>query len=481
MTSIKRNFAYNLFLQMSKVLFPLITAPYVARVLNPEGVGIFNFVNTYSSYFALFAVLGIPTYGIREIAKRRDNLKACETFVSQMISLEVVTTLLVSMLYVGTVLLIGQLNEHTILFFIAGVTLYISPFKIEWFFNGREEFGYITFRSLVIKTASILLLFLVVRDKGDLVNYIVLSVFATVANEVWNYVRLSRLGIHPRFTLGGIREHLKPVLVLFASSIAVSVYAMLDTLMLGVMSTYGEVGYYNSAMHVVKALLPIATALASVALPKVSYYMKENDIPKINDLMTKSLGIVSFLAFPLMTGVIVIAPVFVPLFFGEQFYGAILPMQIGAGIIVAIGLNNLNGIQVLTGMAKDKLFLASVCIGAIMNFFLNLSLIPRYGASGAAFASVMAETTILFVNEYFVRKCTCVRVKAYHDVLKAMVGSLLFLPVSILCAQAFSGWLYVSACFACCALVYALSQRILKNSMYITINQLMKEKLKWNS
>lgn len=478
MASIKRNFLYNLFLQISKVLFPLITAPYVARVLDPDGVGIFNFVNTYSSYFALFAVLGIPTYGIREIAKRRDDLKECETFVSQMISIEIIITLLVSVFYIASIFMFGLLNEHAFLFLIAGISLYISPFKIEWFFSGREEFGYITFRSLIIKTVSVILLFVVVKDKDDLVNYIVLNLFATIANEVWNYAKLFRLGIHPRFILKGIRSHVKPVLILFASSVAISIYVMLDTLMLGFLSSYDEVGYYNSAMHVVRALLPIATALSTVALPKMSVYMKSNDFRQINLLMTKSLGIVSFLAFPLMVGVIIVAPVFVPLFFGSRFHGAILPMQIGAGLLVAIGLNNLNGVQILTGLAKDKQFLTSVTTGAIVNFLLNCVLIPNYGAAGAAFASVMAELVILATNEFFVRKYTQVRILAFSDLYKAAIGALLFLPIAYACSLSFSGWSFVFICVASCMFVYILSQRMFRNSMFFTIYELMTSKLR---
>ena len=153
--TIKRNFFYNLLLQVSKVLFPLVTAPYIARVLDPEGVGIANFVNTYSSYFALFAVLGIPLYGIREIAKKQNDLKASEEFVSQMISIELFSTLFVSFFYLLSVYLIDQLNENATLFLFAGIALYITPFKVEWFFSGREEFGYITFRSLLINIISV--------------------------------------------------------------------------------------------------------------------------------------------------------------------------------------------------------------------------------------------------------------------------------------------------------------------------------------
>lgn len=480
MASIKRNFLYNLLLQISKVLFPLITAPYIARTLDPEGVGIVNFVNTYSSYFALFAVLGIPIYGVREIAKIRDDIQASETFVSQMISLEFVTTLFVSCIYIISVCFIGQLNEHALLFLVAGISLYITPFKIEWFFSGREEFGYITFRSLVIKTLSVVLLFFVVKDKGDIVNYVLLNLFATIANEFWNYVKLYKLGIRPHFTLSGCKIHLKPVLTLFASSIAISIYVMLDTLMLGFRSSYQEVGYYNCAMQLVRTLLPVTTALATVVIPKVAIYYKSENVQMINELVTKSLGLVSFLAFPITVGVIMIAPVFVPLFFGESFYGSILPMQIGSIIIVAIGLNNLNGVQILTGMAKDKLFLISVITGAIVNFCLNWFLIPLCGAAGAAFASISSEMIILLLNELFVRRYTQVRVLFWGDLFKSLGGALLFIPLCLVCGQFFKGWLYVFTCIAICISEYILFQKWTKNETFkvIYINVLNKMNVK---
>ena len=328
--TIKRNFVYNLLLQISAVLFPIITAPYIARVLDPDGVGIVNFVNTYASYFALFAVLGIPTYGIREIAKRQGNLKEMERFLSQMISIELVSTFVISLLFIGSVLWIDQLKENALLFLLAGISLYMTPFKIEWFFKGQEKFGYITFRSLVIRTVSILLLFVFVRTKHDLVNYVLLSLFSTIANEFWNYLKVLKLGIRPYITFKGCKTHLKAVLVLLGSSVAISIYVMLDTLMLGFLADYSEVGYYNSAIHLVKAVLPLATALSAVALPRVASFMQSNDMESVNALMQKSLNIVSFLVFPMTMGIILVAPTFVPLFFGSQFEGAILPMQVGA-------------------------------------------------------------------------------------------------------------------------------------------------------
>lgn len=479
--TIKRNFFYNLLLQLSKVLFPLITAPYIARVLDPEGVGVANFVNTYSSYFALFAVLGIPLYGIREIAKKRSDLGASEEFVSQIISIELFSTLLVTFFYLLSVYFIGQLNENTTLFLFAGITLYITPFKIEWFFSGREEFGYITFRSLLVKIIGVLLLFVFVRTKEDILNYILLGVFVTIANEMWNYVKLYKMGIYPRIRFKGCIQHLRAVLILFASSVAISIYAMLDTLMLGFQSSYQEVGYYNSAMHVIKALLPIATSLSAVVVPRVATYINEGDTDRVNELMNKSLGIVSFLAFPLTFGIIMVAPSFVPLFLGNQFYGSILPMQIASVLLLSIGLNNLNGTQVLISVGKERLFLYSVLGGAIANFLLNLFLIPRFGASGAALSSVYAETQILIVNEYFVRKNTSVRVTNTSDLGKAIIGASCFIPLCYVIGMVVDGWIFVCVCIVVCTLFYAVSQYVLKNTTFNMIYFLVMSKIsrKW--
>ena len=219
--SIKRNFLYNILLNISKVIFPLITAPYVSRVLEPDGVGLFNFANTYAGWFALFAALGIPYYGIREVAKIKDDIGEQVKFVSEIISISAIATFVCSILMFLTLFFIPQLNENYITFLVSGIILYMTPFKIDWFFQGKEEFGYITFRSLIIKTLSVILLFLLVREKSDLLIYVALNALAVVLNEIWNFVKLYKSGIHPYFTLSGNR-HIKPLFILFSSSIAIS-------------------------------------------------------------------------------------------------------------------------------------------------------------------------------------------------------------------------------------------------------------------
>lgn len=461
--SIKQNFLYNILLNTSKVLFPLVTAPYISRVLEPDGIGLFNFANTYTNYFALFAALGIPFYGIREVAKIKNDKEAQTKFVSEIITISTITTILCTALLITSLFFIPMLYENYVVFLVAGTVLYATPLRIDWYFSGKEEFGYITFRSLVIKTLSIVLLFLFVHNKGDLLLYVALNAACQILNELWNYIKLYKLGIHPYFTFTGIR-HIKPLLILFSSSIAISIYTILDTLMLGFMTDYDEVGYYNCATHISKALLPVVTSLATVALPRITQLKASDQWVEVNVLMNKSFSIVSFLSFPIAFGVIAVAPVFTPLFFGEQFYGTILPLQIIILTVVVIGYNNLTGIQILLGWGLDKLFLYSILSGAAVNFLLNLYLIPKFGASGAAVASVIAEIVILLVMLYFVYQRTPIRITKYRESLCCALLSVSFLGIAYVISLYYDGWYFVFITVVLCVNIYMAIQFFLKNS-----------------
>lgn len=474
--SIKRNFLYNILLNISKVIFPLITAPYVSRVLEPDGVGLFNFANTYAGWFALFAALGIPYYGIREVAKIKDNITEQTIFISEIISISIVATSICCLLLFLSLYFIPQLNENYVIFFVSGIILYMTPFKIDWFFQGKEEFGYITFRSLIIKTLSVILLFILVCEKSDLLIYVALNAAAVALNEIWNFVKLYQSGIHPYFTLSGT-QHIKPLLILFSSSIAISVYTILDTLMLGFMADYDEVGYYNCATHLSKALVPIVTSLAAVALPRVAKLKEEKNWDEINGLMNKSFSIVSFLSFPIAFGVLVVAPVFVPLFFGEHFYGTIIPLQIIIFTVIAIGFNNLTGIQILLGLGMDKAFFYSLLTGTISNFILNLLLIPYYGASGAAVSSVFAEILILFVMLFYIYKKTPIRFCNFKDTLVNLTLSLSFIFIAYMIGTYSSGWPFVLVTIAGCTIIYLYGQYILKTSSSKMLIGMIKSKL----
>lgn len=475
--SIKKNFVYNMFLNVSKVFFPLITAPYVSRVLEPDGVGLFNFANTYANWFALFAALGIPYYGIREIAKIGNDTKKQTKFVSEIISISVISTIFCTILMLLSLLFVPQLNDNYVVFLVAAIVLYFTPLRIEWFFSGKEEFGYIAFRSILIKALSIIFLFVIVRTKDDLIKYVTLFAVSVVANDIWNYIKLYKYGIHPCFTFD-FMHHIKPLLLLFSSSIALYIYTALDTLMLGFMADYSEVGYYNCATHISKAMVPIVTSLAAVALPRIAQYKDEGRWVEMNALLNKSLSIAGFLSFPISFGIISVAPVFVPLFFGEQYYGSILPLQIIVITVIAIGYSNITGIQILLGLGLDKLFLYSILAGTLASFTSNLILIPRYGAVGASLSSVCAETVVLLSMFYYIIKHTRIRFNRKKEILSNMIIASVFFIISGIVFKYVEGWIGVVICIMLCTIFYIFLQHLCRNSAEKEMIDIMKNKIK---
>lgn len=477
MQQIRKNVIYNVLLNVSRVIFPFITAPYISRVLEPDGVGLFDFSNYYAGFFALVALLGIPTYGVREIAKRRSDPQALQRTVSELFSIALITTVVTTLVYIGSLFVVGKLNENFLVFLIAGVTLYFAPLRTEWYYQGMEQFAYITFRSLLIKTISVICLFIFVKTKSDLIIYVLLNALSTVVADLWNYIKMVRSGIRPKFTTKGLRSHLQPVLVLFASSLAISVYTMLDTEMLGFMRDYEQVGYYGRSMNISKMLVTAVTSISIVVIPRVAQSAEKRNFEKIEDIMNKSFSVVSFLAIPMSVGLCCIAPVFIPLFFGELFEGASIPMMIMAFDVVMIGLNNLVAVQGLIGMGYDGLFLKSVLVGAISNLLLNIFLIPGYGAVGAAISSVIAEFLVLLVATIFFYRVTPVRIHQLIDLVKCTLGSLLFIPLLILLKSHISGWVLVVVFVFSGAVLYFLVEYVLKNGSVNLLLPILKSKL----
>ena len=480
MVSVKRNLFYNIFLNISKVIFPLITAPYISRVMAADDLGLWNFATTYAGYFAVVALLGIPFYGAREIAKVRDDIEETNRLFSELFSIAILSTVLTSFIYFLSIILINQLSVDYIVFLIAGIFLFCSPFNIDWFYSGLENFKIITMRSLIIKALSVCSLFLFVRDKTDFIIMLLISVFSTIANDIWNFVCLYRSGYKVHFTYKGIRKHLKPLILLLASSLAVTIYTVLDTIMLGFMTAYTEVAYYTYAMHIIKAILAAVTSLAAVAVPRISYFIKRKQYQEVNTLINKSFSLVSFFSFPICVGIILISPTFIPLFLGSQFYGSVLPIQILSLILIFIGLNNLFAVQCLVGLGYDKLFLYSILVGTFTNFMLNLILIPYCGAVGASIASSVAEFFVLSASFYMVVKYTPVHLTLKKEFAHTILGVVFMATEFFLMRPFLDGWILTIVFVLLASTTYAFYQYAVKNQTVMTLIDLVTNNFKHN-
>ncbi|MDR2362259.1 MAG: oligosaccharide flippase family protein, partial [Prevotellaceae bacterium] len=241
--SFKKNVAYNTILTVSNVAFPIVTTPYVSRILGVENIGIVNFAVTYASYFALFVALGIPMYGMREIAKQNNSPDGRNQVFSELFVINVVSAIIFSTVYLVTIFSVPALSHDREFLLITGISVLFVPFNVDWFFSGREKFKLVTLRTLAAKIIAVGGLFIFVRTREDIIPYLILTVVANLSSQIWNFGYMLKTEVKFRLKHLQIKKHLNAVLVLFASNIAISVYTMLSTLILGFMSDYTQVGY----------------------------------------------------------------------------------------------------------------------------------------------------------------------------------------------------------------------------------------------
>lgn len=392
--SIRYNFIMNFLLTASNFIFPLITFPYASRVLTATGNGKVAFVASVANYFSLCASLGIPTYGIRACAQVRDDKEKLSQVVQELLIINVVTTSIVLITYTISVVAIPRFSVERELFFINGVNIFLNMLGMNWLYKALEKYDYITIRSLSFKFLSIILMLLLIHGPQDYVAYGALTVLAAVGSNILNVIRSRRLISFAKRDSYSFRRHIRPILMLSAQTLAVSIYNNLDIVMLGFIKPPAEVGYYNAAMRIKGLLLSLVTSLANVLLPRMSYLAKEGDRERFIDLLGKALRFTLMLSLPLCTYLFCYAQESMLVLAGDGYRNAIPAMQAIVLAVVPNGLSGVLGIQVLVSLEREHDLLISVVIGAIVDFLLNLVMIPLYGATGAAISTLVAEVCV---------------------------------------------------------------------------------------
>ena len=418
--SIKKNFIMNAVLTMSSFIFPLITFPYVSRVLGPEHYGRVGFATSLVSYFAMFSQLGIPTYGIRACAKVRDDKLALTRTAHELLVINLVMSLISYTAFFLALLFVPRLREDRLLYIIVSVTILFKAIGMEWLYKGLERYTYITVRSILFKVIAFAALFALVHTEEDYVVYGGISVFAASASGIMNFINARKvISMHP---VGGYsyRRHFRAVGIFFAMACATTVYTHLDTLMLGFLTTNTDVGYYNAAVRVKTILVSIVTSLGAVLLPRASYYIEHGEHEAFHRITKKAMNFIALAAIPLSWYFMLFAPEGIGFLSGSDYAGAILPMQIIMPTLFLIGMTNIMGIQILVPLGREKVVLGSEVAGAVTDCVLNFLLIPRYHAAGAAIGTLVAELVVL-IWQY----------AALRNELRGAVRSIRFLEIGI--------------------------------------------------
>ncbi|MBR2695484.1 flippase [Candidatus Saccharibacteria bacterium] len=397
----KKNFVYNLVYQVLAMIIPILTAPYLARTLGAAGIGTYSYTHSIVYYFMLLTMLGINNYGNRTIAKVRDDKeKLSKTFWS-IYSLQLCVGTIMLLLYLGYVALLE--NQYPIISMIQSLFIVSAILDINWLFFGLEEFKKTVTRNSIVKLCNVVFIFLFVKDSSDVWKYTLIMSGMTCISQLvlWGFARKKI-----KFVLIKIRDikaHIKPNLILFIPVIAVSLYKMMDKIMLGSISGMTEVGFYENAEKITSIPLMLITALGTVMLPRMSNIIAKGNTKQASTYISKSISFVMFASLAMFAGLAAVGRNFAPLFFGEEFRKTGTLIMMLSSTLPMISFANVLRTQFLIPKEKDKIYIKSVFLGAAINLIMNLIFIPPYGSIGACFGTIAAEFIVMAYQAFAIR------------------------------------------------------------------------------
>lgn len=401
--SVTKNYIYNLLYQMLVLILPLITTPYISRVLGAENIGIYSYTISISAFFILFGSLGVALYGQREIAYLQEDKKNRSKVFFEIIIFRCVIMFISLMIFYITCV-IGN-NEYNLYYKILILEIIANMLDVSWLFQGLEEFKKTVGRNTLVKLISIISIFTLVKTKNDLSIYFIIYVFSILIGNLSLWLYIPKYIQKVKIKELDIWRHLKPTISLFIPQIAIQVYTLLDKTMIGlIIADKSEVGYYEQANKIIKMLLTIITSLGTVMMPRIASTFVKGNKKKIDNYMEKSFNMVFMLAFPLIFGIIAVSDEFVPIFFGNGYEKVIVLMKILCPIILLIGLSNVTGTQYLLPTKRQKEYSISVVCGSIINLVMNSILIFKLGALGASIGTVLAEIAVTCVQIFYTKR-----------------------------------------------------------------------------
>lgn len=468
----------NIFLTMSNFIFPLITFPYVSRILLPVGTGKVSFATSLIYYFNMFAQLGIPTYGIRTCARVRDNREELTRTAHELLIINIVMSILAYIALGVALAFVPKLKEDRALYVVISFSIILTAIGMEWLYKALEQYTYITIRSIIFKFVALIAMFGLVKSKNDYTIYGGITILAASASNIFNLINAHKYIDFKPVGNYHFKRHLKAIMVFFAMACATTIYTNLDTIMLGFIKTNEDVGYYNAATKIKGILVSIVTSLGAVLLPRVSYYIEHGQEEKFKAISQKALNFVFLIASPMTVYFILFAREGIFFLSGPAYEGSIMPMKLIMPTLLFIGLTNIMGIQILVPTGREKIVLYSEIAGAVVNVIINSVLIPSMAASGAAIGTVVAEFVVLLVQYYALRKeVTDVLLKIQYP--KIIVGLILGTAASLWAARYVTGYfltLVISA--AAFGVAYGICLAVLRETFVAEILQQIAGRIK---
>lgn len=473
--SLAKNSIYNIIYTVANILFPFATSIYVSRILLPAGVGKVASAQNIASYFITIAALGLPSYGVREFAKIREKKDKRNKLFTELLLLNIISTTLALIGYFWLVAVNGGFNGEWFLYVACGLAIAFNYLNIDWMYQGLEEYGYITGRSLLIKGLSLLTLVLFVKTKQDYIVYALISSLATGGNYIFNVIH-ARKFVSIDFSRVELKNHIKPVLLIACIIFLSSIYNKIDVTMLNILATDESVGYYTYAQKTVNMVLTMANAVTAALLPRLSYYY-DNDREGFYRLLDKGFQILCFMTLPLAVGMALVAPQAVGFLYGEAFEPAVLTIRLMCPLILIKGFGDLFCYQLVYSTKSEKIILPASASASVINIITNAALIPAFLQNGAVIASVFSELLTNAVQFIYMKKKVkfSINVKA---LMKGLISTIVMaLSVYIIMQLKLPNTIGLILEVLCGIISYTAVNLIIKNSLFFEILEKVKGKV----
>ena len=402
MSSLKKNLAYNVAYQILVIILPLITAPYVSRVLGADGLGTYSYIFSIVTYFGLFGMLGIANHGNRSVALVRDNRQKVSEAFSNTYIIQLCTTVIALLLYF--LFIYCWFSGDKTIAYIESIIVLSYVLDITWFFFGLEQFAVTVTRNAIIKIATVVAIFIFVRSREDLWIYALIMSCGMLFSQIYLWLRIRKYADFCKPSWSQVKSNIKPVLMLFIPAIAYSIYKLLDKVMLGAMSSMSQVGLFDNAEKIINIPSSLITAFGTVMMPRITVLLGTGDEHRISYLNKISVRYFTLLVVGAAFGLAGICNVLAPVYFGSEFVGS-APIIAGLGFsLIFVTWANVIRTQYLIPNKLDKPYVISSVIGALANLAVNIILIPKFAGIGAMIGTIIAEFTVFFVQLILVRR-----------------------------------------------------------------------------
>ena len=401
--SLSVNSIFYLIYNVLNVIFPFVTGIYVAHILLSYDIGRIEAAKNLASYFVILSFLGIPTYGLREVAKARKEQGNLNKLYSELMVINSISTTVFSLIYFGLIFIVPEYRGDITIYLLSGISIVLNFLNNSWLFEGLEKFGFVSIRNLIFKVLSFAALVIFVRDKDDFIIYLIITIVGTAGNYLFNIISTPRFA---KFSLKGLelKRHLKPILFLSLVNLAIEIYSLVDITMLTFMCTKEVVAYYSYGMKIFRVMLQVVNTFTMVLVPRIALYHKEGLVDEFNAVVSKTFLVIVIISLPMVMGVWFTADYLIPAIYGDEYIRSSMVIKILCFILAISPFGYLLGSRMLLISGNENKMIIPVGAGAITNLIANFILIPQLSEVGAAIASVLGEVVVMTIYIFMGRK-----------------------------------------------------------------------------